>query len=107
MKKLFALAVLSAAFVPVLAAQKATGFTGKWEGTFTMQRQDGLIEHPERRLQSDAEGEGAHRYRGSGGQAMEDRQGRRRRRQGHVRSPAARRAAVQVHADDREGASAG
>jgi hypothetical protein len=41
MKKLFALAVLSAAFVPVLAAQKATGFTGKWEGTFTMQRQDG------------------------------------------------------------------
>jgi hypothetical protein len=29
------------ALVPSLAAQGATSFTGKWEGTFTMQRPDG------------------------------------------------------------------
>ena len=46
MKKLVALAFVLAAvaFAPVLAAQKAekaVSFTGKWEGTFTMQRPDG------------------------------------------------------------------
>jgi hypothetical protein len=29
------------ALIPSLAAQGATSFTGKWEGTFTMQRPDG------------------------------------------------------------------
>jgi hypothetical protein len=29
------------ALVPSIAAQGATSFTGKWEGTFTMQRPDG------------------------------------------------------------------
>ena len=44
MKKLVALALVLVAFAPALAAQKAekaAGFTGKWEGTFTMQRPDG------------------------------------------------------------------
>ena len=41
MKKLVALAVVLVAFVPALAAQTASSFTGKWEGTFTMQRPDG------------------------------------------------------------------
>jgi hypothetical protein len=41
MKKLVALAVVLVAFVPALAAQTANTFTGKWEGTFTMQRPDG------------------------------------------------------------------
>ena len=48
MKKLFALAVVLVSFVPALAAQTKTApaktaatFTGKWEGTFTMQRPDG------------------------------------------------------------------
>jgi hypothetical protein len=46
MKKNFvavALALASfVAFIPSLAAQGATSFTGKWEGTFTMQRPDGI-----------------------------------------------------------------
>jgi len=48
MKKLFALAVVLVSFAPALAAQTNTApaktaatFTGKWEGTFTMQRPDG------------------------------------------------------------------
>ena len=48
MKNLFALAVVLVSLVPALAAQTkiapantAATFTGKWEGTFTMQRPDG------------------------------------------------------------------
>jgi hypothetical protein len=41
MKTLVAIAVALVALVPMLAAQTATSFTGKWEGTFTMQRPDG------------------------------------------------------------------
>jgi hypothetical protein len=41
MKKLVAIALALVALVPMLAAQTATSFTGKWEGTFTMQRPDG------------------------------------------------------------------
>ena len=40
MKKLIAFALVLAAFAPALAAQ-TTAFTGKWEGTFVMQRPDG------------------------------------------------------------------
>jgi hypothetical protein len=47
MKKLVALAVILVAFVPALAAQTATSFTGKWEGTFTMQRPDGTEGNPQ------------------------------------------------------------
>src|SRR5512141_1497562 len=47
MKKLVALAVILAAFVPALAAQTAASFTGKWEGTFTMQRPDGTEGNPQ------------------------------------------------------------
>jgi hypothetical protein len=36
-----AVALILAAFAPGLAAQSATSFTGKWEGTFTIQRPDG------------------------------------------------------------------
>ena len=43
MKRLLAVALVLAAFTPVVAAQKtaAASFTGKWEGTFTRQRPDG------------------------------------------------------------------
>jgi hypothetical protein len=41
MKKLIPVAVVLVAFVPALAAQTAASFTGKWEGTFKMQRPDG------------------------------------------------------------------
>ena len=41
MKKLVAIALVLAAFAPALAAQKTASFTGKWEGTFTMQRPNG------------------------------------------------------------------
>ena len=34
------------ALVPSLAAQGTTGFTGKWEGTFKMQRPDGTEGNP-------------------------------------------------------------
>jgi len=46
MKRLVALAFVLVAFVPALAAQTATSFTGKWEGTFKMQRQDGTEGNP-------------------------------------------------------------
>ena len=45
MKKLIALAVVLAVLTPVVGAQTAaTSFTGKWEGTFTRQRDDGTQE---------------------------------------------------------------
>lgn len=47
MKKLVALAFVLVTFVPALAAQTATGFTGKWEGTFKMQRPDGTEGNPQ------------------------------------------------------------
>jgi hypothetical protein len=47
MKRLVALAVMLAAFVPSLAAQTAASFTGRWEGTFTMQRPDGTEGNPQ------------------------------------------------------------
>jgi hypothetical protein len=40
-KKLIALAVVLAAVAPAVSAQTSASFTGKWEGTFTMQRPDG------------------------------------------------------------------
>jgi hypothetical protein len=40
MKKLVALAIVLVALAPGVAAQTATSFTGKWEGTFKMQRSD-------------------------------------------------------------------
>jgi hypothetical protein len=41
MTTLVAFALVLAALAPAPAAQKAASFTGKWEGTFTMQRPDG------------------------------------------------------------------
>lgn len=46
MNKLIALALLLAALVPAAAAQTASSFTGKWEGTFKMQRPDGTESDP-------------------------------------------------------------
>ena len=45
-KNLIALALVLVAFVPTIAAQSATSFTGKWEGTFKMQRPDGTEGDP-------------------------------------------------------------
>jgi len=41
MKKLIAIALVLTTFAPALAAQASASFSGKWEGTFTMQRPDG------------------------------------------------------------------
>lgn len=41
MKKLAAFALVLLALASSVAAQTAASFTGKWEGTFTMQRPDG------------------------------------------------------------------
>jgi hypothetical protein len=46
MKRLLSFALILAAFAPVLSAQAAASFTGKWEGTFTMQRPDGTAANP-------------------------------------------------------------
>ena len=46
MKNLIAVAFLLAAFAPAVAAQTSASFTGKWEGTFKMQRQDGTEGDP-------------------------------------------------------------
>jgi hypothetical protein len=45
MKKLVVVAIALFAFAPAVAAQTAD-FTGKWEGTFKMQRQDGTDGDP-------------------------------------------------------------
>ena len=41
MKKLVVVAIVLLALAPAVAAQTAATFTGKWEGTFKMQRSDG------------------------------------------------------------------
>jgi hypothetical protein len=46
MKRLLALALVLAALAPVLSAQTATSFTGRWQGTFTLQRPDGMPADP-------------------------------------------------------------
>lgn len=46
MKKLIALALILAALAPAVAAQTAATFTGKWEGTFILQRPDGTEGNP-------------------------------------------------------------
>ena len=45
-KNLIAIALVLVAFVPTFAAQSATSFTGKWEGTFKLQRPDGTEADP-------------------------------------------------------------
>lgn len=47
MKKLAALALVLAVLAPAVAAQTTPSFTGKWEGTFTMQRPDGTEGEPD------------------------------------------------------------
>lgn len=44
---LIAVALALFALIPVLAAQSAASFTGKWEGTFKMQRPDGTEGNPQ------------------------------------------------------------
>jgi hypothetical protein len=46
MKKLLAFALVLAAVAPAVSAQTAGSFTGKWEGTFVMQRPDGTEGEP-------------------------------------------------------------
>ena len=46
MKRLIALAAVLAALAPAVAAQTPASFTGKWEGTFTLQRPDGTQADP-------------------------------------------------------------
>jgi hypothetical protein len=46
MKKLIAFALVLGALAPAVAAQTSASFTGKWEGTFTMQRPDGTEGDP-------------------------------------------------------------
>jgi opacity protein-like surface antigen len=40
-RSLLGIVLAVVAFVPAAAAQSATSFTGKWEGTFKLQRPDG------------------------------------------------------------------
>jgi hypothetical protein len=46
MTRLLALALVLAALAPGLSAQTATSFTGRWQGTFTLQRPDGTEANP-------------------------------------------------------------
>ena len=46
MKKFAAIAFVLAVFAPALAAQTAASFSGKWEGTFKLQRADGTESEP-------------------------------------------------------------
>jgi hypothetical protein len=47
MKRLIAVALVLAGLAPAVAAQTSASFTGKWEGTFTMQRPDGTEGNPQ------------------------------------------------------------
>jgi hypothetical protein len=44
---LVTIALALIAFVPAVAAQDTKGFTGKWEGTFKVQRPDGTEGNPQ------------------------------------------------------------
>ena len=46
MKRLAAFALILGALAPGVAAQTAPSFTGRWEGTFTLQRPDGTEATP-------------------------------------------------------------
>lgn len=46
MRRLLVIALVLTALAPALAAQASPSFTGKWEGTFTMQRPDGTEGEP-------------------------------------------------------------
>jgi hypothetical protein len=46
MKKRMAFALVLAALAPAISAQTSASFTGKWEGTFRMQRPDGTEGNP-------------------------------------------------------------
>jgi hypothetical protein len=46
MKRLVAFALVLVALAPAVAAQTPASFTGKWEGTFKMQREDGTEGDP-------------------------------------------------------------
>jgi hypothetical protein len=46
MKTLIALALVIVTFAPAASAQTSTSFTGKWEGTYTLQRPDGSSAEP-------------------------------------------------------------
>ena len=46
MKKLIAFAFALALVAPSLAAQATNAFTGKWEGTLTLQNPDGTLGNP-------------------------------------------------------------
>lgn len=46
MKTLAAIALTLAVLAPAASAQTKTPFTGKWEGTFTLQRPDGTAAEP-------------------------------------------------------------
>jgi hypothetical protein len=46
MKRFVAVAFVLAALAPAVAAQTSASFTGKWEGTFKMQREDGTEGDP-------------------------------------------------------------
>ena len=46
MKRFVAFALLLAALAPAVAAQTSDSFTGKWEGTFKMERPDGTEGDP-------------------------------------------------------------
>lgn len=46
MKTLTAIALVLAALAPAASAQTSTPFTGKWEGTFAIQRPDGTASDP-------------------------------------------------------------
>jgi hypothetical protein len=45
-RTLVVIVLVLAGMVPAIAAQNAATFTGKWEGTFTMQRPDGTEGEP-------------------------------------------------------------
>lgn len=46
MKTLLALAFAIVSIGPTVSAQTSSGFTGKWEGTFSLQRPDGTAADP-------------------------------------------------------------
>ena len=105
-KTLAVFALVLTALAPV-AAQTAASFTGKWEGTFTRQRPDGT--ESKRRVVFNLTQKGAVST-GTAGPADQQWQiakGAVKAGQGHVRSAAPERPAVQVHADHRQGTAAG
>ena len=93
MQRLVVVVLALAVLAPAVAAQSSSSFTGKWEGTFKMQRPDGTEKDPRPVVfELTQKGNSLTGTAGPGGQQWKLEKGAVADGKPHVRSTAARRA---------------